>query len=115
MRQKITPKLPIRDKKLTKNFYINRSGFTEVGDWGDYLMISKDEIEINLFLYKDLNPKENYGIIYIRTSDIEEIYQSFLDNGIKIHPNGKLENKIWRQIEFLSLDPDNNLLTFGQA
>ena len=115
MWQKIIPKIPMRDKEVTKNFFINRLGFSKVGDRSDYLMVSKDEIEIHFFLFKDLNLKENYGMVYRRTSDIEEIYQSFLDNGIKIHPNGKLENKIWKQIEFLSLDPDNNLLTFGQA
>lgn len=115
MWQKIIPKLPMRDKEVTKNFYLNKLGFTEVGDWGDYLMVSKDEIEIHFFLFKDLNPKKNYGQVYIRTNEIEKIYQSFLAKEIEIHPNGKLEVKAWNQKEFSILDPDNNLITFGES
>jgi hypothetical protein len=38
-----------------------------------------------------------------------------LENKIDIHPNGALETKAWGQREFALLDPDNNLLTFGQS
>jgi hypothetical protein len=38
-----------------------------------------------------------------------------LANKTPIHPNGKLQNKPWGQREFALLDPDNNLLTFGQS
>jgi hypothetical protein len=34
---------------------------------------------------------------------------------MEIHPNGKLQTKPWGQKEFSILDPDNNLLTFGQS
>ena len=60
-------------------------------------MVSKDEIEIRFFLFKDLNSKENNGIIDMRTNEIEKIYPNFLDNGVKIYPNEKLEDKIWSQ------------------
>lgn len=38
----------------------------------------------------------------------------FLANGVTVHPNGHLQTKPWGQREFALLDPDNNLLTFGQ-
>jgi hypothetical protein len=38
-----------------------------------------------------------------------------LDNNVEIHPNGHLKDMPWRQREFALLDPDNNLLTFGQS
>ena len=110
----INPKLPMRDKTLTKVFYLNNLGFKELGDYGDYLMVRKDNIEIHFFEFKGLDPKENYGQVYIRTDDIDRLYQSFLDNKVGIHPNGHLETKPWGQKEFALLDPDNNLLTFGQ-
>jgi hypothetical protein len=47
--------------------------------------------------------------------DIDRLYKMLLDNAIAIHPNGHLEVKPWRQKEFSLLDPDHNLLTFGQA
>lgn len=117
MLTQIHPKLPMRDKKITRDFYINQMGFSESGteDYDGYLMIKKDEIEIHFFEFKDLNPAENYGQVYIRTNDIQELYQNFLDQKVSIHPNGKLEAKSWGQWEFSILDPDHNLLTFGQS
>jgi hypothetical protein len=78
-------------------------------------MIHKDGVEIHFFAFRDLDPRENYGQVYIRTNDINGLYQLFLDKGVAIHPNGLLETKPWGQREFSLLDPDNNLLTFGQG
>lgn len=115
MLSSIIPKLPMRDKALTKDFYLNVLGFEERGDYGNYLMLGKDSIEIHFFEFKDLDPKENYGQLYIRTKDIDALYQTLLHNKVPIHPNGHLESKPWGQKEFALLDPDNNLLTFGQS
>ncbi|HJS01810.1 MAG TPA: VOC family protein [Flavobacterium sp.] len=111
----VNPKLPMRDKAVTKNYYLNNLNFNEVGDYDNYLIVSKDKIEIHFFMFKELDPKENYGQVYIRTSDIDKLYQTLLDNNFLIHPNGSLETKPWGQKEFALLDPDNNLLTFGQS
>lgn len=111
----VNPKLPMRDKAVTKKYYLNNLNFNEIGDYEDYLIVGKDKIEIHFFMFKELNPKENYGQVYIRTSDIDKLYQTLLDNNALIHPNGPLETKPWGQKEFALLDPDNNLLTFGQS
>ena len=113
----INPKLPMRDKNVTREFYINKLGFKEFGsaDFDGYLMVEKDQIQIHFFEFKELNPKENYGQVYIRTDNIDDFYQTLLDNKTSIHPNGKLESKPWGQKEFSVLDPDTNLLTFGQS
>lgn len=113
----IHPKLPMRDKNSTKDFYIKKLGFEEFGnaDYDFYLMIQKDRVQLHFFEFKDLNPGENYGQVYLRTDTIEELYQEFLNNEVEIHPNGHLETKHWGQKEFSILDPDNNLLTFGQS
>ena len=113
----IHPKLPMRDKAVTRNYYLNQLGFQEYGsaDYDGYLIVKKDEIQIHFFEYKELDPKENYGQVYIRTDDIDTLYQSLLNNGVAIHPNGGLQAKPWGQKEFSLLDPDNNLLTFGQS
>src|SRR5438552_12597795 len=113
----IHPKLPMRNKSATRNYYINLLNFQEFGnaDYDGYLMLQKDNIQIHFFEFKELDPKENYGQVYIRTNDIDKLYQSFLDRKVSIHPNGHLQVKPWRQKEFAILDPDNNLLTFGQS
>lgn len=113
----INPKLPMRDKTETRNYYLNMLGFQEFGsaDFDGYLMVQNDSIQIHFFEFKELDPKENYGQVYIRTDSIDKLYQTLLDNKVRIHPNGQLELKPWGQKEFSLLDPDNNLLTFGQS
>jgi catechol 2,3-dioxygenase-like lactoylglutathione lyase family enzyme len=112
----IIPKLPMRNRNITKEYYVNKLGFRYVGsdDFEQYLIVEKDGLQIHFFEFKAIDPKENYGQIYIRTDNIDELYQSMLDNNVEIHPNGHLGDRPWQQREFALLDPDNNLLTFGQ-
>ncbi|MDO1445771.1 VOC family protein [Rhodocytophaga aerolata] len=109
----IHPKLPMRNKALTLDFYLNKLGFQEFGeaDYEGYLMIQKDNIQIHFFEFKELDPKENYGQVYIRTDDIDAFYQYVQSKNSNCTA---LANKPWKQREFSVLDPDNNLLTFGQ-
>jgi hypothetical protein len=113
----IHPKLPMRNKSITKDFYINKLGFIDIGiaDFDGYLIVQKDNIEIHFFEFKELDPKENYGQVYIRTSSIEVDYELALDLKLNIPQLGHLQTKPWLQKEFSILDPDNNLLTFGQS
>lgn len=106
----------MRDKAVTREFYINKLGFQQFGnDYDGYLMVQKDDIQIHFFEFKELDPKENYGQVYIRTDEIDALYQEMLDKKLSIHPAGHLQIKPWMQKEFSMLDPDNNLLTFGQS
>jgi hypothetical protein len=43
------------------------------------------------------------------------LYQEFLAKKALMPAAGHLETKPWLQREFSVLDPDHNLLTFGQA
>ncbi|MCB0561303.1 MAG: VOC family protein [Lewinellaceae bacterium] len=112
----IHPKLPMRNKAITRDYYLNKLDFQEFGvtDVDGYLMVQKDSIQIHFFEFKELDPKENYGQVYIRTDRIEELYHWALAKKTDIHPAGHLQTKPWGQKEFSLLDPDNNLLTFGQ-
>jgi hypothetical protein len=112
---KVIPKLPMRVKRQTKSYYIGQLGFMELADYGDYLLLEKDGVEIHFFEFKSLDPLQNYGQIYIRTDRIESLYAHFQKTNVSIHPNGPLQLKPWGQIEFSLLDPDHNLITFGQA
>jgi len=112
----INPKLPMRNRSITMEYYINKLGFEYVGsdDYEFYLIVQKDNIQIHFFEFANLDPSQNYGQVYIRTDQIEALYNSILDNRILIHSAGHLQTKPWGQKEFSLLDPDNNLLTFGQ-
>jgi catechol 2,3-dioxygenase-like lactoylglutathione lyase family enzyme len=117
MLTEIHPKLPMRNKATTRDFYLHKLGFQLSGneDFDGYLMVKKDNIQIHFFEFRDLDPKENYGQVYIRTDNIDGLYKTLLDNKTAIHPNGALQTKPWGQKEFSLLDPDHNLLTFGQS
>ena len=47
----IHPKLPMRNKAVTRKYYIDQLGFTDIGseDYEEYLMVAKDSIEIHFF------------------------------------------------------------------
>lgn len=109
----VIPKLPSKDLSATKTFYVHSLGFQQTGgDYPDYLMVTQDFIELHFFLNPDLNVFENYGMCYIRVSNIDELYQSWQEKGIKFVET--LKTKPWHQKEFAIIDPDHNLLTFGQ-
>lgn len=105
----------MRNKKATEEFYVNRLAFSVTGDYDNYMILRKDSVEIHFFMHASLDPRENYGQVYIRTTGISNYYQELLDRKVRIHPNGFLEMKPWGQKEFSLLDPDSNLLTFGEA
>ena len=113
----VNPKLPMRNKAITRDFYINKLDFEEFGsaDYDGYLMAQRDNIQIHFFEFKELDAKENCGQVYIRTDNIDEWYQLALDQKISLPEAGHLQIKPWRQKEFSLLDPDNNLLTFGKS
>ena len=90
-------------------------GVRGIENFDDYLMLRRDEIELHFFLFKGLDPHKNYGQVYIRVYHIEEFYQQLVKDGVMIHPNGPLATKPWGQREFSLLDPDGNLLTFGES
>jgi catechol 2,3-dioxygenase-like lactoylglutathione lyase family enzyme len=112
----IHPKLPMRNKAITKDFYVNQLGFKLLGsiDFADYLMVEKDGIQIHFFSFRELDVHINYGQVYIRTNAIHELFEEVKAKNLLFHPDHHLQNKPWGQIEFSVLDPDHNLLTFGQ-
>lgn len=117
MLTKIHPKLPMRNKAITKAYYTQQLRFDDVSaqDYEGYLIIKRDQVEIHFFEFKELDTLKNYSGTYIRTSEIENFYQELIKKGVPIHPNAPLTSKPWGQKEFALLDPDHNLITFGQA
>gem|GEM_PF-3542326 len=45
----ITPKLPMRSKAVTRDFYLRQLGLTDIGcaDFDGYLLVKRDNIEIH--------------------------------------------------------------------
>lgn len=55
----IHPKLPMRDKKATRNFYSNKLGFQEFGsaDFDGYLMMQKTGFKFIFLKLQDAGSK----------------------------------------------------------
>ena len=108
----VIPKLPFIEKQETIDFYAEL-GFTMLSDYGDYLILNKDKIELHFFSHPSLDTKKSDFMIYLKMDkNIESFYKQLK---VEIHPNGKLEQKPWNQLEFSILDPNGTLLTFGQS
>lgn len=110
----VIPKLPFIYKEKTINYY-QKLGFELVADHGDYLITQYKDLEIHFFSFETFIPEKSDFMIYLRIdNDIENFYQNFQNQGIEIHPNGKLETKPWGMKEFSLIDPSGTLLTFGE-
>jgi catechol 2,3-dioxygenase-like lactoylglutathione lyase family enzyme len=110
----VIPKLPAKDLKETKAFYINKLQFKQLGgDYPDYLMLYRDGVELHFFLHPELDLHTNDGMCYIRVTQIEELYEG-LATSEGIDCLGTLEDRPWGQKEFSLVDNNNNQLTFGE-
>lgn len=111
----IHPKLPMRSKEVTKDFY-QKLGFQNLGntDYDDYLMLKKDHIQIHFFEFRALNPAENYGQVYIRTDDIDALYRDMLARGLSIHPAGTWRPNHGGRGSFPCLIPTTICLRLGR-
>lgn len=63
MLTEINPKLPMRNKEVTKDYYLNKLGFQVFGDteFDGYLMVFKDNIQIHFLSSKTLTQKKTTG------------------------------------------------------
>jgi hypothetical protein len=112
----IIPKLPSKNLKATRVFYEENLGFQKVGgDYPEYLMMKRDQIEIHFFLFLELNVLENYGMCYVRVEDIAGLYEELKQKEAHLPKLWKLEMKPWNQKEFSIIDKDHNLITFGEG
>ncbi len=114
--QSIHPRLPMQDLEATKQFYTQKLGFEVIATYGaDYLIVSKDQVEIHFFRFDDLSIADNYGMCYIRVNGIDQLYAEVLSHQASLAQLGALEEKPWQQKEFSVVDVNGNLLTFGEV
>jgi len=62
----IVPKLPFIDKQQTVDYYVNRLGFKLRSDYGDYLIVDLEGVELHFFSYPKLEPGKSDFMIYLR-------------------------------------------------
>lgn len=109
--EKAIPILAFLDANATIAFY-TKLGFDCNSNWEEYLMFSKDDIDLHFWKCEDHSIPKNTGC-YIRVTEIDVLYEAckILDC---IHPNGLLEDKPWEMRQFSILDNSGNIIHFGQ-
>jgi uncharacterized glyoxalase superfamily protein PhnB len=111
----VVPKLPFINKQATTDFYVKQLGFTLRSDYGDYLIMDKDRIELHFFSFPTIVPAKSDFMIYVRVNEgIESLYEKYLHSQptFRVTP---LLTQPWGQKEFSISDPNGTLLTFGEA
>ncbi len=117
--------------------FFERTGF-EVDSYDDgYGFVRRHAIEIHYTLVSDLDPFKKTGAVYIAGADVDRSHQQFVDRGLWLVPRHtphgmgmeprrrwaagesiaritEVEDKPWEFRELELLDPNNNLLRFGQ-
>lgn len=132
------PILPARDIPETLAFF-ERLGFTGRHDKAnDYAVVRRGSIELHFVATPDLDPWTSAGMAYVRGNDIDSLYDEFRtsgglgvlpmphpdpvreelrrkwDEGASIARLGEVADQPWGVREFPLLDPNNNLIRFGQ-
>ncbi len=111
----VCPKLPMRNKLITRQFYLDFLGFEDISafDYPNYLIVARDGLELHFFLHSSLDPFTNDGQVYFRVLAVDALFEEFITRKTPIQ--NPLELKPWHQKEFSLIDPDHNLLTFGES
>lgn len=106
------PVLPALDISKSIIFYEQRLGFTKRFEFDDYAGLTRDAIEVHLWLCEDSHiPKSTSCRINVK--NIEELYAEYQRVDV-IHPNSKLELKPWGLKEFVVLDLNGNAIHFAE-
>ena len=66
------PKLPFIDKAKTLDYYLQQLQFELHSDYGDYVLLKKDSVELHFFHFPTLKPRKSDFMIYIQVdADID--------------------------------------------
>ncbi|MEI1280466.1 VOC family protein [Leptospira venezuelensis] len=106
----IVPQLPVLDLSISQKFYTEVLGFELRAEYSNLLIFFLDGQELHLWGCDDPKIPE-VSSCYIRVQNIESYFAKYKS---AIHPKGTLEDKPWGMREFYVLDPDKNLLKFGE-
>ena len=106
------PVLPALEISRSVTFYEQQLGFTKKFEFDDYAGLTRDGIELHLWLCENRQISENTSC-RINVKNIERLYEEYQRVDV-IHPNGKLEQKAWVLNELVILDLNGNAIHFAE-
>lgn len=130
------PILPAHDVPVTLAFFA-AVGFAVERYDDAYGFVSRKAIELHYRRTADLDPFANPHAVYIAVDDLDQVHREFVAAGLWLVPAQtsaavhaevrrrwkagesiarvtEIEEKPWGIREFVLLDPDSNLLRFGE-
>lgn len=109
--QTTVPILPALDLDETLVFY-RQLGFAVCHRGEEYAIVDRDEMALHFWKCDNREIPENSSC-YIHSSDLKALHAEFKSSGVGTLSD--MEQKPWRMTEFQVVDPNGNLLRFGQA
>ncbi|HEY4125154.1 MAG TPA: VOC family protein [Rhizomicrobium sp.] len=105
----MAPIMPTTDIPRTVRHYRAMGFKAEI--MGDFVMTSRDDIELFFSLNPYHDPKRTAACIYVRVNDADGLHAELKAAGVSgLHDPRDTDYKMR---EFASGDPDNNLILFG--
>ena len=114
----ICPIFPSSDLHATARFYAG-FGFAQIAIYEreGYLILKRDGLEIHFFRSPNHVPERSEAAAYLRTADVDTLAAPIAEIGLPekgIPRFAPPENKPWGMREADIVDPDGNLLRFGE-
>lgn len=110
----VAPRLLTRDLARTADFYTQHVGFELVSMYGDYVILRRGDVSLHFGLAPDTDPKTNQSSVYIYVRGVDALYEQCKAEGI-LRDYFRLQSQPYGMRDFPLIDPDGNLLTFGEA
>jgi catechol 2,3-dioxygenase-like lactoylglutathione lyase family enzyme len=109
----IVPQLPSTNLERTSQFYRQKLGYREVGRYPGLLLLKWAEQELHFWLTTN-DTLGSTCSCYLRVRGIEELHESYAAVPGLVQAGHALAVRAWGMKEFYVLDPDGNLLKFGE-
>lgn len=110
--EKAIPVLPSLDFGRSIGFYEQKLGFKLGFRYNERVGLERDGFELHFWPCEDASVPP-VSSCYVIVKNIEALYEEYKAQGV-IHPNGALESKPWGMKQFAILDPDGNMIQFGE-
>ncbi|HEX2726162.1 MAG TPA: VOC family protein [Beijerinckiaceae bacterium] len=117
-RATVAPILPARDFEQTAQFY-EALGFAVASLYQPpdaYLIMRRGDVELHFFPHAELDPATSICGCYIRTGEVDVVYEAFARAGLPatgIPRLTPLSERPWGMREFAVIDPNGSLLRIG--
>ncbi|MGI4862896.1 MAG: bleomycin resistance protein [Janthinobacterium lividum] len=108
----IIPQLPSLDLARTSQFY-QQLGFREIGRYPALLLLQFDAQELHFWLTTDATLGATSSC-YLRVQHIDALHARYAAMPGLLRAEHQLAPRPWGMHEFYLIDPDGNLLKFGE-